>query len=92
MEKRLKWAGHVERMAEDRLRKRADAYVEEGGRGGRLRLRWEDYVKRRQECRSQEWKETGGEKRTTEENGGKHFRRRLRNCSHPLMPDKGCTR
>ena len=47
VENRLKWAGHVERMAEDRLTKRADAYGEEGRRRtGRPRLRWEDCVKR----------------------------------------------
>ena len=32
VENRLKWAGHVDRMAEDRLTKRADAYREEGRR------------------------------------------------------------
>ena len=40
-------SGHLERMAEDRLTKRADAYREEGRRRrGRPRLRWEDCVKR----------------------------------------------
>ena len=43
VEKRLKWAGHVERMAEDRLTKRADVYREEGRR---RRGRWENCVKR----------------------------------------------
>ena len=37
--------GHVERMAADRLTKRADVYREEGRRG-RGRGRWEDCVKR----------------------------------------------
>ena len=46
VEKRLKWAGRVERMAEDRLTKTADAYREEGRMRGRPRLRWEDCVKR----------------------------------------------
>ena len=45
MENRLKWAGRVERMAEDRLTKTADAHGEEGGRRrGRPRLRREDCV------------------------------------------------
>ena len=39
----IKWAGHVERMAEDLLTKRADAHGEEGRRRrGRPRLRRED--------------------------------------------------
>ena len=47
MGNRLTWIGHVERMAEDRLTKRADAYREEGRRRrGRPRLRWDDCVKR----------------------------------------------
>ena len=41
------WAGHVERMADDRLPKRAAELREEGRRRrGRPRLRWEDCVKR----------------------------------------------
>ena len=44
---RLQWAGHVERMADDRLLKRAAELREEGRRRlGRPRLRWEDCVKR----------------------------------------------
>ena len=42
----LMWAGHVERMEVERLTKRADALRVEGRRGGRLRVRWEDCVKR----------------------------------------------
>ena len=43
----LQWAGHVERMADERLPKRA-AWLREQGwwRRGRPRLRWEDRVKR----------------------------------------------
>ena len=45
VENRLKWAGHVERMAEDRLTKRADAHGERGRRRrGRPRWRREDCV------------------------------------------------
>ena len=44
---RLEWAGHVERMADDRLPKRAAELREQGRRRrGRPRLRWEDCVKR----------------------------------------------
>ena len=43
---RLQWAGHVERMADDRLPKRAAVLCEQGRRRrGRPRLRWEDCVK-----------------------------------------------
>ena len=44
---RLQWAGHVERMADDRLPKRAAELREQGRRRrGMPRLRWEDCVKR----------------------------------------------
>ena len=44
---RLQWAGRVERMADDRLPKRAAELREQGRRRrGRPRLRWEDCVKR----------------------------------------------
>ena len=44
---RLQWAGHVERMADDRLPKRATELREQGRRRRvRPRLRWEDCVKR----------------------------------------------
>ena len=44
VDNRLKRAGHVERMAEDRLT--TDAHGEEGRRRrGRPRLRWKDYVR-----------------------------------------------
>ena len=39
---RLQWAGHVERMADERLSKRAAELREQGSRRrGRPRLRWE---------------------------------------------------
>ena len=69
VENRLKWAGHVERMVEDRLTKTADAYGEEGRRRrGRPRLRWEDCAKR--DVRNAGVEGNWREKRTTEENGG----------------------
>ena len=44
---RLLWAGHVERMADDRLPKRTAELREQGGsRRGSPMLRWEDCVKR----------------------------------------------
>ena len=47
MRSRLQWAGHVGRMADDRLPKRAAELREEGRmRRGRPRPRWEDYVER----------------------------------------------
>ena len=47
MRSRLQWAGHIGRMADDRLPKRAAELREEGRmRRGRPRLRWEDYVER----------------------------------------------
>ena len=43
---RLQWAGHVERMADERLPKRAAELREQGRRRrGGPRLRWEDCVK-----------------------------------------------
>ena len=60
----LQWAGHVERMADDRLPKRAAELSEEGKRRrGMLMLRWENCVKR-------DVKKTGEEgdwKKNTEE-------------------------
>ena len=44
---RVQWAGHVERMADDRLPKRAAELREQGRRTrGRPMLIWEDCVKR----------------------------------------------
>ena len=54
-------AGHVERMAVDRLPKRAAELREEGRRRrGRPMLRWEDYVKRdvRKAGEEEDWKKT----------------------------------
>ena len=47
MRSRLQWSGHVERMADERLPKRAAALREQGRRRrGRTILGWEDCVKR----------------------------------------------
>ena len=43
MRSRLQWPGHVERMADDRLPKRAAELREQGRRRrGRPKLRWEE--------------------------------------------------
>ena len=63
----LQWAGHVERMADNRLAKRAVELREEGrSRRGRPMLRWEDCLKR-------DARKTGDEedlKKKTRERGG----------------------
>ena len=61
MRSRLQWAGHVERMADDRLPKRVVELREEGmRRRWRPRLRWEDCVKRdaRKAGEEEDWKKT----------------------------------
>ena len=62
---RLRWAGHVERMADDRLANRA-AYIREQGRRrrGRSRLRWADCIKRDVKKGGEEgdWKKKTGER------------------------------
>ena len=71
---RLLWAGHVERMADDRLPKRAAELREQvGSRRGRPRLRWEDCVKRdvrkageEEDCKKKT-RDRGGSKRLPDE-------------------------
>ena len=81
---RLQWAGHVERMADDRLPKRAAELREEGRkRRGRPRLRWEDCVKRdvgRQERRKKKTRDRGW-KRLSDE--GHEAVRKLQAAPHP---------
>ena len=63
---RLQWAGHVERMADDRLPKRAAELREQGRRRrGRPRLRWEDCVKRdvKKTEEDGDWKKKTGHRR-----------------------------
>ena len=62
---RLQWAGHVERMADDRLPKRAAELREQGRRRrGRPSLRWEDCVKRDVKKTGEEgdWKKKTGDR------------------------------
>ena len=61
----LKWAGHVEKMGDEKLPKRPDAQKVEGkGRQGRLRMRWEDCVNRDLERVGGEWRTTAKDSRS----------------------------
>ena len=67
---RLQWAVHVERMADDRLPKRAAELREQGRRRrGRSRLRWEYCVKIdvRKAGEEEDWKK---KKKKTRDRGG----------------------
>ena len=82
---RLQWAGHVERMADDRLPKRAAELREQGRRRrGRPRLRWEDCVKRgvKKTGEDGDWKkktgDRGGWRRLSDE-----AMKKLRAAPHP---------
>ena len=82
---RLQWAGHVERMADDRLPKTAAELREEGRRKrGSPRLRCEDCVKRdarklgEEEDRKKKTRDMGGWKRLSDETVKK-----LRASPHP---------
>ena len=62
---RLQWAGHVERMADDRLPTRAAELRYQGRRRrGRPRLRWEDCVKRdvKKAGEEEDWKMKTGDR------------------------------
>ena len=84
MRSRLQWAGHVERMADDRLPKRAAELCEQGRRRrGRPSLRLEDCVKRdvRKAGEEEDWKKTtdrGGWKGLSDE-----AVKKLRAAPHP---------
>ena len=57
---RMKWAGHMVRMNDDKLPKRAEPKRQEGSRKrGRPQLRWEDCVKRdlRKAKEEEKWRE-----------------------------------
>ena len=81
----IKWAGHVERMADDRLPQRVAELREPGRRRrGRPRLRWEDCVKRdvKKAGEEEDWKkktrDRGGWKRLSDE-----VVKKLRPAPHP---------
>ena len=69
----LQWAGHVERMADDILPKRAAELREQGRSRGRPKLIWEDCVRRdvRKAGEEEDWKkktrDRGGWKRLSDE-------------------------
>ena len=68
---RLQWAGHVVRMADDRLLKRVAELRDDGRRRrGRPILRWEDCVKRDVKKAGDERRNTGFWKKTTRDRGG----------------------
>ena len=78
---RLQWAGHVGRMADDRLPKRAAELREQDRcRRGMPMLRWEDCVKRdvRKAGEEEDWKKNtrhgGGWKRLSDEAVKKLYR------------------
>ena len=85
---RLQWAGHVERMSDDRPTKRVAELRGEGRRRrGRSRLRREDCLKRDvvKAGEEQDWKkktgDRGGSKRLPDEAAN--------NLRQHLTPDKG---
>ena len=85
MRSRLQWAGHVGRMADDRLSKRAAELSKEGRmRRWRPRLRWEDYVERdaRKAGEKEDWK-----KKTRDRGGWKRLSyeavKKLRTAPYP---------
>ena len=87
---RLQWAGHVERMADDRLPKWAAELREQGRRRqGRPRLRWEDCVKRdvRKAGEEEDWK-----KKTQDRVGWKRLAdeavKKLQASPHPWQREK----
>ena len=66
----LKWAGHVERMKEDRLPRMAYVHQERGKRKRRRpRMRWHDSIER--DMRKRSWRTwTGGWWPRIEDSGG----------------------
>ena len=88
MKSRLQRAGHVERIADDRLPKRTAELREQGRRRrGRPMLRWEDCVKRdvRKAGEEEDWK-----KNTRDRGGWKILSdEAAKSCGQHLTPDKG---
>ena len=67
---RVQWAGHMVRMKDDKLPKRAETKKHEGYRKrGRPQLRWEDCVKR--DLRKAKEEENGEKRPTTGTDGSK---------------------
>ena len=82
---RLQWAGHVERMADDRLPKRTAELREQGDEWGQG---WDGRTVLRDMWGRKECRKTGRRRQETE--GGKDYQmRRWRSCGQHLTPDKG---
>ena len=71
---RMKWAGHMVRMKDDNLPKRAEIKKQEGSRKrGRPELRWDDCVKR--DLRKAEEEDKWREKKPTTGTDGSKLRK-----------------
>ena len=59
VQSRMKWAGHMVRMKDDKLPKRSETKKQEGCRKRGRQLRWEDCVKRdlRKTEEEEKWRE-----------------------------------
>ena len=89
VKRRLKWAGHVERMKEDRLPRMAYVHQERGKRKrGRPRMRWRDCIERdmrKAELEDVDW-------RMVAQDRGQWRRvvhRAAETCSHPYPWNQG---
>ena len=85
---RLQWTGHVGRMADDRLPKRA-AELREHGRRRRVGQCWDGRTVLREMRWRQERRKTGKRSQETEEGGKDYQMRRWKSCGQHLTPHKG---
>ena len=70
LERRMKWAGHMVRLNDERLPKRSESKKQEGCRKrGRRQLRWEDCVNATSKKGIYRMKKTGEKVPTTGLNG-----------------------
>ncbi len=80
---RMKWAGHVERMNEDRLPRMAYVHQERGKRNrGRRRMRWRDCIERdmrKAELQDVDWRMVAQDR----EQWRMVVHRAAETCSHP---------
>ena len=68
---RMKWAGHMVRMKDDKLQKRSEKKKQGFRKRGRPQLRWEDCVKIRERQR----RKKSGDKRPTTGTNGKELQK-----------------
>ena len=80
---RLKWAGHVERVKEDRLPRMAYVHQKRGKRKrGRPRMRWRDYIER--DMRKAELEDVDWRMVAQDRGQWRRFvHRAAETCSHP---------